>query len=140
MITCGITRRYLFLGVINSLSIVVGISVGYFWGAVGVALGHVLANYVLFVPAAHIAFKDTPISVGFFLTSLVPAMTCSLGMGVALAVFARLVPFHDNFTTVAASLPVAAISYLALWLLMPQGKARLTSMLLDFTSTFRRKS
>jgi len=140
MITSGITRRYLFLGVINSLSIIVGIAVGFFWGAVGVGLGHMLANYVLFLPAAYIAFKGTPINVKLFLYSILPSVICSLGMGLALSFFASLYPIQNNFLAVVASLPVAAVSYLALWLVMPQGKAKLTGMFVDFTSTFRKSA
>lgn len=137
MITSGITRRYLFLGVINSLSIILGIGIGFYWGAVGVAMGHMLANYALFIPAAYIAFKGTPVSVGLFLTSILPSIICSLGMGVALILFTMLNPIQNNFLAIVASLPIAAIAYLALWMLMPQGKAKLTGMFLDFTSTFR---
>jgi O-antigen/teichoic acid export membrane protein len=137
MITSGITRRYLFLGLINSLSIVVGICVGFMWGAVGVAMGHMLANYVLFLPAAYIAFKGTPVSVGLFLSSIVPSLICSLGMGLALTLFASLYPIQNNLFAVIAAAPIGAVSYLALWMLMPEGKARLTGMFMDFTSTFR---
>jgi Polysaccharide biosynthesis protein len=63
MITCGKTRRFLAIGIVNSLAIIVGICLGfYFAGAVGVGAGHVLVNYVLFLPVAYFAFADTPIS------------------------------------------------------------------------------
>jgi len=137
MITCGKTRRYMYVGILNSLSIIIGIGVGLIWGAEGVALGHVIANYILLIPVAHIAFKDTPITVGLFLSSILPAVICSLAMGIVLTIFSSLHFFHSNFTVIAASLPVALVSYLAAWMVMPDGKARLTAMYLDFSSMFR---
>ena len=137
MITCGKTRRYLYVGIINSLSIIVGIGVGLIWGAEGVALGHVIANYILFIPVAYIAFKDTPISVGLFLSSIFPAVICSLAMGIVLTIYSSLHLFHSNLAAIAVSVPIATASYLAVWVVMPDGKARLTGMYSDFSSMFR---
>ena len=55
---------------------ILGICAGIHWGALGAAAGHVLANYVLFLPAAYIAFKDTPVTVGLFLSAIFPAAIC----------------------------------------------------------------
>jgi O-antigen/teichoic acid export membrane protein len=138
MITSGITRRYLVLGLLNSLCIIVGICVGFFWGAIGVAIGHMVANYFFFLPAAHLAFKGTPVTVKLFLSSIFPSVICSLGMGIALTLFNALVTLQNNFITVIVSLPVAVVLYFAFWMVMPFGKSKLTDMFKDFISTFRK--
>ena len=137
MITCGKTRQYLFLGLVNSLSIIVGIGVGFFWGVKGIAIGHVVANYVLFLPAAYIAFRDTPVNVGVFVSSILPSVACTLIMALALAAFSALAPIHSNLYAIALGFPIAVASYLMAWMLMPKGRVHLTEMFSDFSSMFK---
>jgi PST family polysaccharide transporter len=138
MITCGKTRRYLFVGLINSLSIIIGIAIGLIWGAEGVASGHVIANYALFLPVAYIAFRNTPVTVSLFVTSILPSVLCSIVMGLVLQVFCLLFPINNEIYAIIVALPIAGVSYLLAWMTLPRGKARLTEMFSDFSSMFNR--
>jgi PST family polysaccharide transporter len=136
MITCGKTRRYLFVGIVNSVSIIIGIAIGLIWGAEGVASGHVIANYALTLPVAYIAFRDTPATIGLFLASILPSVICSLAMGLSLKLFSFVYPIHNGVYAVGLALPIAIATYLMAWIAMPQGISKLKEMFSDFTSMF----
>jgi PST family polysaccharide transporter len=134
MISCGMTRKYLILGVVNSLIIILGIIVGVHWGLVGIALGTVIANYVFFLPVAYLAFRDTPISVGLFLTSILPSVICSLVMGLTTTSFSSLHLIQNSFLAFVASGVVAVASYLAAWMVIPGGKGKVRELYTEVTS------
>jgi O-antigen/teichoic acid export membrane protein len=137
MLACGKTRRYLVIGMVNSLSIVLGIGAGFRWGATGIAIGYVFANYLLFAPIAYVALKNTPVSFGLFLSCITPSVICSFTMGLVLTIVAALNPVHNSYYAVAVSFGIAIVSYLASWIVMPRGKAKLSEMFWDFASLFR---
>ena len=139
MITCGKTERYLWLGFWNSVGIVAGIVAGLRWGAQGVAVGHVLANYLYFLPVAYVAFRNTPVDVRLFLGSISPSIVCSLVMGLLLAVFTSRYPIGNSYSAVVAYFSIATVVYLASWFAIPRGKGSLTEMFLDFVSMFKAK-
>jgi hypothetical protein len=140
MISCGLTRRYLFIGVLNSLFIILGIVVGLHWGLIGVALGTVLANYIFFLPVAYVAFRNTPVSVGLFVTAIFPSFLCSVTMGLVAKGFSSLNLIHNSNAALAASFVVASTSYLLVWALIPGGKAKLRELYTDFSSVFRARA
>lgn len=139
MITCGKTRRYFWIGLANSGGIVVGIIAGLQWGAQGVAIGHVLANYLYFVPVAYIAFRSTPITLRLFLTAIAPSIVCSLLMGLILAPLTSRFPMANSYSAVVVYFSIATVVYLALWLVIPRGKGSLTEMYRDVASMFKGK-
>lgn len=132
MITCGNSRRYLLLGVLNSIAIILGIVAGLRWDAEGVAVGHVAANYIFFLPAAYIAFKETPIRVGLFVSAILPSAVSTSIMAVGLTVFSSVSAIRNPYLAVAASVPIALVLYLGVWTLMPNGRMKLKEMYSDF--------
>lgn len=137
MITCGKTRRYLWVGLLNSGGIIVGIVAGLPWGAQGVAAGHVLANYIYFLPMAYLAFRNTPVDVRLFLRSIAPSIVCSLMMGLLLALFTSRYPIANSYSAIIASILIAAVIYAAGWSAIPRGKGGLTDIYLDLVSMFK---
>jgi len=140
MITSGKTRRYLWVGLLNSAGIIVGIVAGLQWGAQGVAAGHVLANYIYFLPMAYLAFRNTPVDLRLFLRSISPAIVCSLMMGLLLALFTARYPIANSYSAIIASFSIAAVAYVVGWSAIPSGKGSLTEMYLDFVSMFKAKA
>ena len=136
MITCGRTKRYLWVGLFNSAGIVAGIVAGLQWGAQGVAVGHVLANYVYFLPVAYIAFRNTPVNVRLFLSSIAPSVVGSLMMGLLLALFTSRYPIANRYAAIIVYFSIATVAYLASWFAIPRGKGSLTEMYLDVVSMF----
>lgn len=139
MITCGNTKRYFFLGLANSMVIIIAIVIGLKWGAVGVAIGHVLANYIFFLPVLIIAFRNTPISVKLFISSTLPSVISSLLMGGILLLFSNTFPIQNSFYAITGSLPIAAAAYIVVWMLIPGGKLRIKEIITDFGVMFKKR-
>jgi PST family polysaccharide transporter len=137
MITCGKTSRYLRVGLANSVGIIFGIVAGLKWGAQGLAVGHVLANYIYFLPVAYIAFRNTPVSVRLFLTSIFPSIVCSLVMGLLLTMVTSHYPIANSYIAIMVYFLTAAVVYVICWFAIPRGKDNLKEMYLDVVSMFK---
>jgi O-antigen/teichoic acid export membrane protein len=123
MITCGKSQRYFWLGAMNSAIVVIAIVAGIKWGPVGVAAGHVLSNYVVFLPLAVLAFRGTPVGVGLFFRSIFPSAACSLLMAIVMHLLGTALPINGSFYALALGFLVALAVYLcAIWVL-PPGRA-----------------
>lgn len=138
MITCGQSKRYFFLGLANSMLIILAIGIGLKWGAVGVAAGHVIENYLAFFPIVFIAFKHSPISIELFFRSILPSVISSLVMGVVLIIFSSMISIQNSFYSIGASLPVAIVVYLLTWIIIPGGRIRLKELFSDFVFVFKK--
>jgi O-antigen/teichoic acid export membrane protein len=139
MITCGESKRYFFLGLAKSIILIVALSIGIKWGAVGIAYGQLVTNYIVVLPVLFFAFRNTPISVELFFLSILPSVICSLLMGVALFLFSTMISIQNSFYAVAGSLSIAVVVYFGAWMLMPAGNLRLKEIFSDFASMFTRR-
>jgi PST family polysaccharide transporter len=140
MITCGKTRRYLWVGVANSVGIVIGVVAGVKWGVQGIAVGHVLANYIYFLPVAYIAFRKTPVNIRLFLTSISPSIICSLVMGLLLTMVTSRYRIANNYTAILTYFSTAGVVYFICWFAIPRGKDNLKEMYVDFVSMFKTRT
>jgi PST family polysaccharide transporter len=83
----GLTRRYLGLGVWTSVVTAVAFAVGLRWGVIGVAWGYVVANLVVLLPTLRYAFGGTPLSPRDFLQPVVrPLLFALAAAGVSMLV------------------------------------------------------
>ena len=89
------------------------------------------------MPVAYIAFRGTPVTLRLFLTAIAPAIVCSVLMGLILAPFTSRFPMASSYSAVVVYFSIATVVYLALWLVSPRGKGRLTEMYLDVASMFK---
>ena len=138
MITCGKSKRYFFLGLANSIVIIASIIIGLKWGAVGVAAGHVIENYIVFFPIVLIALKNTPVDVELFFRSILPSAVSSLVMVGVLSVFSVVSSIDNSFWAVVAGLPIAIASFMTAWVMIPGGTLKLRGLFSDLAVTFKR--
>jgi PST family polysaccharide transporter len=136
MVTCGKTTRYAVLGILDSLALVAAVSVGVMWGARGVAIGHVAATYIVFLPLVWWALKDTPVELSGWLRAIAPPAACSLFMVAVLYVLSGLIPFKNNLAALFCYVPAGAACYFAGMLTLPGGKPVLRALLRDCQSAF----
>ncbi len=83
-ITCGHSRRFFWLGLFSSLALVIFFVAGIPWGPVGIASAHIWSVYLYLLPVLYWNFKDTPVSVRLFFSSIAKPVTASLLMGALL--------------------------------------------------------
>lgn len=81
LISLGQSKRYLIIGILNSIVIIISFILGLHWGAIGVAIAYTTAIYILFIPTLRFCFKKTPISTIEFLSALLRPLIASLVMG-----------------------------------------------------------
>ncbi len=92
----GMGRRYLRLGLLNTLCSVIGFLVGLPWGPVGVAVGYAIVTYVTAYPILVYAFRDTPVKVSDFMQSIFrPAISSISTAGLCFAITMLLPPIPD---------------------------------------------
>lgn len=121
----GMARRYLHLGVFNTVCCVLGFVVGLPWGAIGVATGYAAATYATAVPVLVWAFRGTPLRLrDFFASTLRPCVASVVAGGVC---FVAINSSHSFSNMVQLSLggSVFVLIYCASFLLLPGGRGDL---------------
>ena len=78
MISRGLAKRYLHLGVINTIFTVIAFIIGLPWGAVGIASGYAIITYVMALPTLIWAFKRTPVRLADFISSVAAPALASM--------------------------------------------------------------
>lgn len=139
MVSRGKTARYAVLGILDSITLATAVSVGVMWGARGVAIGHVAATYVAFLPLVWAALRDTPVSLGVWLRAIARPAACSLFMTAVLYVFSGLVLFKNNLAALLWYVSVGALCYVVGMLILPGGKRVLRELLADCQAAFGAK-
>jgi PST family polysaccharide transporter len=129
MITCGKSKRYLFVGVLSAITLILAFSIGIMWGARGVAIGYAAAVCIVFVPSLCIAFRGTPITLGLFFRSILRPMFASVIMAVVLALYSNLIVLESSAGAIGTSLVIAVAVYLGMWTVIPGGRRTLMEML-----------
>jgi O-antigen/teichoic acid export membrane protein len=96
MLSLGLSKRYLIVGIVSSCIYVASFVVGLSGGIQGVAGAYVLANAVLFVPFQFICLRGSPVNLGLALKAVLWPLCISL-TAAACAGFARHYLVGDTF-------------------------------------------
>ncbi|OHB73464.1 MAG: hypothetical protein A2W17_06010, partial [Planctomycetes bacterium RBG_16_41_13] len=123
--TCGLTRRYLLWGTVNSIYTVSLFAIGVHWGAVGVAAAYTIGRYIIFYPSIWYRLRGTPISVSSFFQSIYPSMFSSILTGLALLMMSKFVAFESIIAEIIVSSLVSVVLYLGFWWSRPLGRKKL---------------
>lgn len=139
MLTQGKPRRYLWWGVISTLTLVACLLIGLMWGPTGVAYAHVASTYLMLLPALLWGFKGTPINLRVFASAVWRPLVASLLM--ALAVYTvehtLLVGFRTPallFIATVEAVPFLLVALMAL----PGGRFELSRVTQDLRALLRR--
>jgi len=136
MVSQGKTARYAVLGILDSVTLAAAVSIGVMWGARGVAIGHVAATYLAFLPLVWAALRDTPVSLVIWLRAIARPAVCSLFMVAVLYVFSSLLLFKNNFAALLSYVSVGALCYVVGMLILPGGRGVLRELFDDCQSAF----
>jgi O-antigen/teichoic acid export membrane protein len=139
MITRGETKKYFLVGVGSSVLIIIAVSIGVIWGAMGVAWGYFISRMIFYLPMLHYSYKDTPVDMKFFFRSVSDAVIPSLIMSAAIYYLSLNLWTDISFLRIAISLPVAAAVYLLIWVILPRGTDKLKENISDFLTTFKKQ-
>ena len=125
LVAYGRTREYFRMGLINALSLLCCLTIGSFWGTMGVAIGRSTAVYLALVVCLVYAFKNTPVRIAPLLRRLVPNCFYSLLTFLVLlcARYAVGWVFLPQWLTLFVF--GGASIYLGLWSVLPRGRRML---------------
>src|SRR2546422_2788931 len=131
LVTCGKTKRYLNLGLVTGIILLLCFGIGIVWGALGVAYGYVVAAYTLLVLRLYYSFEGTPVSVRGFWEAIEKPLLASFVMMIGLVIFNKLIIISNPLLLLVTALPVATVTYLLAWMMMPGGKGNLREVIYD---------
>jgi O-antigen/teichoic acid export membrane protein len=125
MVSWGMTRRYLIVGAINSGCMIASFGVGLRWGSIGVAYGYCLASLCLLTWELRYCLNETPISWILVVRGVAMPVLASLGAGIVSIVVMAHINEASSGRSVIYSLIVIVLAYLAIWLVVPNGRREL---------------
>ena len=77
-LSLGKSKQYFKVGFFHTIVVSAGFIIGLQWGALGVAWSYAVSNFLTMFPMLKYTFRGTPVSLGGFLKSHVPALLISL--------------------------------------------------------------
>jgi PST family polysaccharide transporter len=128
-LSSGMARRYLHLGVFNTLCSATGFLVGIHWGPVGVATGYAVATYLTAYPILAWAFRGTPLCFHDFLSGILRPLTASV---ISASICLPVITWFGSASPPIQVLAVAGLFapiYFVLFFVLPGGKVELMQCL-----------
>lgn len=139
LITCGRSKAYLLLTVLQNAAVVPFMLVGVHWGAAGVAVADVAATYLLFIPKLYYGLRNSPVSIGAFFSTTARPAAASVAMAIVLLPLRLVLPHMNALITLALGGMTALAVFSGIWILLPGGKTELVAFASDLRSALRRK-
>lgn len=139
LVTTGRSRALLALTVLHSVVLLILMVGGISWGALGVAVAHVMTSVVTIPAKLHYSFKECPVSTKSFLSAVRVTIASAGFMGISLVSLRFMLPFDLPFTSLLMGCVIAFLTYVLPWLLMPTGRAEIRLIIHDTVSSLARR-
>jgi PST family polysaccharide transporter len=133
MVTCGQSRKFFWLGLVSSATLVAFFLIGIPFGIAGIASAHVWSLWLLLVPRLYLSFKGTPISIGTFFSAISRPAANGAVMMATLLILRRITVVDGHAALLGLGMVVALIAYFGAWLAFPGGRAELKSIVVDLS-------
>lgn len=119
----GMGRRYLHLGIFNTVCSAIGFLAGLPWGAVGVAIGYAAATYLSAYPILRWAFLDTPLVFSDFLNAISRPFAGSISAVILCLITSPVINSLPPFLWICASAGIFIPTFLFVLRFLPGGKS-----------------
>jgi len=139
MLTTGRSKRLLKLSVLYNAFLAACMVVGTYWGVNGVALSNVVAIAVMTVPMLYFSLRETPVSLGAFLSAVSTPVIASGAMAVALITIRGFISRYGMVVSLFGGLSVAATVFLAVAFLLPSGRREIVTLISAVFGSFKRR-
>lgn len=137
MVTCGHSRRYFFIGLMNASALVAFSFLGIRWGPAGIAAAHILAFYVLLLPRLHYSLRGTPVDMRLFFLSIYKPVIASLIMAAGVLAMSRAAGSMTHWERVGVGFLVGSTIYMGVWFVLPSGRQELRALCQDIVGSLR---
>jgi len=138
MIAIGKTKEYFKLGLINSISLIVFVVLGSFWGTPGVAWGYSAGMYCAFIACMVYGLRQSPVKITPVLLKIATTAFCTIITGLSVIYFRYLFGWNMNLIAFFAFLLSGTFLYFSLWSIMPGGRLLLRNYMTFSKSVFKR--
>ena len=123
LLSRGMGRRYLHLGIFNTVCSAIGFVAGLPWGPVGVATGYAVVTYVTAYPILVWAFRGTPLCFRDFLAGTSRPFVASIATAALCAFMAPVLSQYSPLLWIAGAALIFTVIYPILIRLLPGGKS-----------------
>jgi PST family polysaccharide transporter len=124
----GLGRRYLHLGIFNTLCSALGFLAGLKWGALGVAAGYAVVTYVTAYPILRWAYHGTPVSFRDFCSSTAQPFLASIAAALLCQMASQPLAALPPLLWAASVGTLFLVIYVIVIRLLPGGKADFTML------------
>lgn len=126
----GRTDRQFRLGLVMSIIDVLIFVVSVRWGAIGVAAAYGLSRPILWLPRIVYCYQGTPLRLRELVKTLLHPVVASIGSAALLMVVNQFLPVGINLAiALCLDFLIYAVLYLAIWLILPNGRKSLQEIL-----------
>jgi PST family polysaccharide transporter len=139
LITLGRGRRYLWLKVVENLTVLTLVATGLIFGVKGVAAATPAAIVILMVPTLWYCFRDSPVTQRLFWACTAKPIISSLVMAAALLAVSTAFPVAHPFLAVLRGGLIGGFTYLVCFCLLPGGAAEIRRVTADIRDAFARR-
>ena len=134
----GMGRRYLHLGIFNTICSAMGFLAGLPWGPEGVAAGYATVTYLTAYPILRWAFLGTPLSFSDFIEAISRPFFGSISAVFLCLITSRSINNLPPFLWICASASIFALTFFSVLRLLPGGKSDFT-LILNLLSPLSRR-
>lgn len=128
MIACGFARRTVAMACLHAAILISAFALLARIGPEGVAVAHAATFFVLLVPKLIYGLRGTPATPALFVDATWRPLVFTLITGAVMAAAKQWTSFESSELDLALGLVGGTTIYLALWMIVPQGRADLLSM------------
>lgn len=128
MISAGLSKRYLYWGIINLVAVAIAFIIGIQYGVMGLIAGYALVNYGILYPSLRFCFSGTSVSVGVFFRAIALPTLYSI-LAALTAYFANLAlgSLHSVWRILITGF-LFSVVYLGLWFAFKGSREQLSDL------------
>jgi O-antigen/teichoic acid export membrane protein len=134
LITRGDSHTYLRFILVNNAVFVVLMTIGVWWGILGVAIANAGAEWLMSWPRLRYSLCGSPVSIGDFLKTAARPACASIAMATTLLLTRAWTSHAAPIAALGIGCITAAISFAIAWLRIPGGRSELLGMIADVRS------
>jgi O-antigen/teichoic acid export membrane protein len=126
MVSYGMTKRYLRVGLLNSICMISSFAMGIQWGVIGVAYGYAFTSFALLIWELLYCLKGTAVRASDVIKTISIPVFSSVSAGILLIAIMSNIEGRSTLFRVFSSFIIIVVTYLGIWLCLPDGRKRLT--------------
>jgi polysaccharide transporter, PST family len=129
VLSAGLARRYLKLGLFNTVCMCTGFIVGSFYGPRGVAIGYGVATYVTAYPLMYWTFQGLPITLRDFAQAIFRPAIASVIAATGTSAIAKLIIHPSPLLELTVMAGVFGPMFILCFLALPGGREEIAKMI-----------